>query len=217
MRSVMTILFLSAYIISNAQTTENTGSLGESVYHDVGGSPFVLVDWADGVVRFSSGRVANQFKIKFNAVKNQINLQFQGSSFVTESKVKEFVLYTSVGGNKDSLNFKKGYPPYESANEETFYQVLVQGKTDLVKLHLKIISEEPQIATKIVYRRVRDEPQYFLVVNKTMIKLPQDKLFVAEKFPDHQADIQKYISDQQMKFRDNTDFIKLIQYYNSLQ
>lgn len=217
MKSVITVLLIAASLTSNAQTTDNTGSLGESVYHDVGGSPFVLVDWADGVVRFSSGRIANQFKIKFNAVKNQINLQFQGSSFVTESKVKEFVLYTSVGGNKDSMVFKKGYPNYESANEETFYQVLVQGKADLVKLHLKIISEEPQIATKIVYRRVRDEPQYFLVHNKTMILLPQDKLLVAEKFPDHQSEIQKYISEQQMKFRDNTDFIKLVAYYNSLQ
>ena len=217
MKSVITGLLIAISFLSNAQTTDNTGSLGEPVYHDMGGSPYVLVDWADGVIRFSSGRVATQFKIKFDAVKNQLNLQFQGTNFVTESKVKDFVLYTNSGGNKDSMVFKKGFPPYESANEETYYQVLVQGKNDLLKLHLKIISEEPQIASKIVYRKVRDEPQYFLLSNKTLIQLPQDKSLVAGKFPDHQTEIQKYISDQQMKFRDNNDFIKLVAYYNSLQ
>lgn len=216
MKRLLTVLLMAAGFAGHSQTTDNTGSLGEPVYHDMGGSPYVLIDWADGVIHFSSGRVATQFKIKFDAVKNQLNLQFKGTNFVTESKVKDFVLYTNSGRIKDSMVFRKGYPSFETANEETYYQVLLQGKNELLKLHLKIISEEPQIASKIVYRKVRDEPQYFLVYNKSLIQLPQDKTLVAGKFPDHQTEIQKYISEQQLKFRDNTDFIKLISYYNTL-
>src|SRR5262245_42784000 len=83
---------------------------------DISGNPYLFKDWSNGTVRFSSGREMKQFKLKFDAFRNQLLLQFEGSTFAAESKVQEFVLLQK----KDSLVFRKGFPP----NENTFYQVL---------------------------------------------------------------------------------------------
>lgn len=209
------LLFFSLSV--QAQTTDAvTGSQNQTTYNDVSGTPYVIREWSEGVIRFSSGRVANQFKLKFDCIKNTLLLQFNGSSFATESKVKEFVIYTKNGKEKDSMLFRKGFPAGEKTNEETYYEVMSQGKYMLLCLHVKQINEEQQIASNMVYRRIRDEEWYYLLKDGKMIELPADKTGIVEKFPEQAELLRKFISEQQLKFRDKQDFKKFIEYYNTL-
>lgn len=216
MKNIYLILLLVASAAS-AQTTERiTNSQDQPVYNDVSGSPFFLKEWSDGIIRFSSGRVANQFKVKFDCVKNLVILQFEGSSFTTESKIREFALFPKGLKKPDSLLFRKGFPATGSANEDTYYQVLVQGKNTLLCLPVKVLSEEPQIASKVIYRRIRDEYEYYLLKDGRMIKLTLIRQELPALFPDHQEELKTFITDKQLRFRDAGDLITLIQYYNSL-
>lgn len=217
----MTKVFLCCLLLvtmaASAQTTDAvTGSQNQPVYNDVSGSPFLLRDWSDGVIRFTSGRVATQFKLKFDCIKNTLLLQFNGSSFATESKVKEFVIYTKNGKEKDSMLFRKGFPATDKANEETYYELVSEGKYALLCLHAKHITEEQQIASSTIYRRLRDENWYYLLKDGKLIELPPDKTQITEKLVDQSEALRKYISEQQLKFREKSDFIKLVSYYNTL-
>jgi hypothetical protein len=217
MRTFICLLLLLVASTAFSQTTErDTKSQDPPIYNDVSGTPYFIRDWSDGIIRFASGRNASQFKIRFDCINNKVLLQFNGSSFSTESKVKEFVLYTKNGKDRDSAVFKKGFPATEKANEETFYQVLLEGKNQLLCLHIKIISEEPQIASKVIYRRIRDEVKYFMLKDKNMIELPADRQLLADSFPDKYEEIRKFIAEQQLKFREAADFVKLLRFYNSL-
>lgn len=217
MKGLCLLLLIGCWGGALAQTTDRvTENQDPPNYNDVMGTVFLLKDWSDGVIRFSSGRVSTQFKLKFDCVKNQLNLQFQGSSFATESKVREFVIYTKNGNGRDSMVFRKGFPAVEKGNEETYFQVLVEGKAMLLCLHVKNIAEEQQIASKVVYRRISDQEIFYLLKDGKMIELPNDKLIIAEKFPDHPELIRAYISEHQLKFRNAPDFTKLIAYYNTL-
>ena len=211
------LLLICGCQVALAQTTDRvTTSTDPPIYNDVSGSPFLIKDWSEGVIRFSSGRVSTQFKLKFDCVKNQLNLQFNGTSFATESKVKEFVIYTKNGNTRDSMLFRKGFPAVDKGNEETYFQVLLEGKAMLLCLHVKHIAEEQQIASKVVYRRITDQDFYYLLKDGKMTELPNDKILIAEKFPGHDEPIKKYISEHQLKFRNAADFTKLIVYYNTL-
>lgn len=211
------LLLIGCWEIALAQTTDRvTTSQDPPIYNDVSGSAFLNRDWSDGVIRFSSGRVATQFKLKFDCVNNQLNLQFNGSTFVTESKVKEFVIYSKNGNTRDSMVFRKGFPAADKGNEETYFQVLVEGKAMLLCLHMKHIAEEQQIASKVIYRRITDQEIFYLLKDGKMTVLPNDKLFIIEKFPGHTELMQKYINEHQLKFRNAPDYTKLIVYYNTL-
>lgn len=213
--AVLLLAFVSGH--SFAQTTDAvTGSQNQPVYNDVVGSPYLFRDWSDGVIRFTSGRVATQFKIKFDCIKNIILLQFNGSSFATESKVKEFVIYTKNGKERDSMVFRKGFPPVEISNAETYFEVVADGKNPLLCLHAKHITEEQQIASSVIYRRLRDEDMYYLLKDGKMILLPADRMLIPDKFPDHTENIKKFVNEHNLKFREREDFKKLALYYNSL-
>jgi len=217
MKGLCMLLLLGYWGGALAQTTDRvTTSQDAPIYNDVSGSPFLIKDWSEGVIRFSSGRVATQFKLKFDCVKNQLNLQFNGSSFATESKVKEFVIYTKNGNIRDSMIFRKGFPAIDKGNEETYFQVLTEGKATLLCLHVKHIAEEQQIASRVIYRRITDQEIFHLLKDGKMTELPNDRLLIVEKFPEHMELIRKYINENQLKFRHAPDFTKLIEYYNTL-
>lgn len=217
MKVLASVIMILSFGWASAQTTENTGTNNDPpIYNDVSGSPYVVRDWSEGVIRFNSGRVTDQFKIKFDCITNRLMLLFKGSSFASESKVKEFVLYIKSGAGKDSMVFRRGFPGTKKANDETFYQVLVEGKTTLLCLHVKQITEEQQIASKVIYRRIRDEQEYYLLKDGMMTVFPSDKPSIVQMLHDQSEKIQQFINEQQIRFRNAEDFRKLIVYYNSL-
>ena len=204
-------------MICFAQTTDQIASGDDQpTYHDLSGSALLLKDWAPGIIRFSSGRTTNQFKLKFDCVANKVLLQFNGSSFSSESKIKEFVIYPKGFNSPDSMVFRKSFPATAIANEETFYQILLADTVSLLKLMVKNIDEERQIASKVVYRRIKDEEKYYYLENGKMILIPNDKNLVADIFPEKKDQIREFISARQLKFRGQSDYIELINYYNSL-
>ena len=103
MKIVWILLFIASH--SFAQTSA-TGSPSTGEYEGIAGNPYFIKDWSDGVIRFSSGKESNKFKLKFNAAQNRLLLQFNGSTFASESKENEFVLYSR--NKNDSFLFRKG-------------------------------------------------------------------------------------------------------------
>lgn len=185
----------------------------DAEFDGVRGSPFLSDDWADGVVRFTSGRVVNQFKIKFDCARNRLMLQFGGSSFATESKISSFTVFTK---NKDSMVFRKGFPKVDDSNEETFYQVLLQGKTTLLRLFQKNIVEEKDLLASSKRRYFEEDEVFYLLKEGSMIRLQEDKNNVVQSFPDKAPVLQEFITAQQLKMKSAGDFIKLAGKYNEL-
>ncbi|OQP39757.1 hypothetical protein A4H97_16155 [Niastella yeongjuensis] len=180
----------------------------------ISGNPYLFKDWCDGVVRFSSGRTLNQFKLKFDCLKNALLLQFNGSAFAAQSKVQEFVMYPK---KKDSLLFRLGYPVTDKTSENTFFQVLVQDKATLLRLIARTIIEEKQVvATGRAERRMEAAEYYYLLQNGTMTLLPDDRTELPTRFADKKEPIAAFISEQQLKMHTPEDFVLVVKKYNEL-
>jgi hypothetical protein len=181
------------------------------------GNPYIIKDWSEGLVKFTSGRIVNQFKLRFDCVRNQLILQFQGSTFAAESKVKEFVMYTNSGKKKDSLVFRKGYPAIDKGNENTYYQVLLEGKTQLLRLIAKNVVEEKElIASARARGRLEEEEKYYLLKEGTMILLPPDRAQILNALPGQATALAQFITDNNLRFRTQADYIQLAKKYNEL-
>lgn len=193
---------------------EDAGSLQKtpSSYHGVMGNRYFIADWSDGVVHFTNGRVMKQFKLKFDCLQNQLMLQFEGSTFAAESRVKEFVLFSK--NHKDSFVFRKGFPPAGKANSETFYQVLVEGKVILLKQIVKIIIEEKQIIEPNVHRRLEEEVNFYVLREGDMHKVNSEKNALSEILSDRSDQLKDYIATNQLKMRSAEDLIRVVKWYN---
>jgi hypothetical protein len=199
-------------------TLGQTGNnLTETSTEDISGNPYLFKDWCNGTVRFSSGRVMNQFKLKFDVLKNQLLLQFNGSAFAAESKVDEFVIYPK-SKSKDSLVFRKGFPATEKTSENTFYQVLFQDKVLLLRLFFRnVVEEQKLVVTSNRFNRHMEEAEhYYLLQNNNLTLLPVNKTDLAATFPDKKDQLAEFISSQQLKMRSPEDFVTVVRKYNEL-
>jgi hypothetical protein len=207
------LLLLCQWALS--QTTNN--SPGEEDMSNLTGNPYLFKDWSEGIVRFSRGRTMNQFKLKFDCLKNLLLLQFNGSAFAAESKVQEFVMYPK-SKSKDSLIFRKGFPAVDKATENTYYQVLFQDKVTLLRLFSRNIVEEKQLVTvnRQITRRLEEVQSYYMLHNGEMVLLPDSRSELPEKFSDKKDQIAQFISSQQLKMRSPDDYLQVVKKYNEL-
>ena len=186
-------------------------------YSAVVGNPYLIKDWSNGLVRFTSGRTMNQFKLKFDCLRNRLELQFQGTVFGAESQVKEFIMYTKSGRKKDSLLFRKGYPNVDKNTAGTYYEVLFEGKVELLRLHARdLIEEKEMVRTGKATMRMLEAQHYYLFRNGVLRNLPADKNELPKAFPGKEEIITQFINEQNLKLRDAGDFIRLAKKYNEL-
>ena len=179
--------------------------------NNIYGSPYLLKDWSNGVIRFTSGRVINEFKLKFDCANNQLMLQFKGSAFGAESKVNEFVIFPK-GKNTDSMEFKKGFPVSETGTAETFYQVLVPGRITLLKHYFKAIVEEKKLVTTTEFRRYEDRDIYYLLQDGIMSKASDENEIDISALPDTYKPLKQLVANEKIKSGD--DLIRLTRKLN---
>jgi hypothetical protein len=194
---------------SSSDPTANTGE-----YIGISGSPYFLKDWSEGVIRFTSGKVTDKFKIRFNSAQNRLILEFNGSAFAAESKVNEFVIYTRK--KKDSFLFRKGFPSIGNSNKETFYQVLETGQVTLLRLPIKEIIEEKSIYGPKPTRHYQDLDEFYLLVNGTMHKVDKDIKSIEDILSDRWQELKSYISEHQLRMTTMEDLTKVVKKYNEL-
>jgi hypothetical protein len=209
---ILWILLLAGFS-GLAQSPEGTPTGNE--YGGISGNPYFLKDWSDGIIRFSSGKVTDKFKLKFNAAQNRLLLQFNGSTFAAESRVHEFVMYTR--NKKDSFVFHKGFPGTDRGNAETFYQVLEQGQATLLRLAAKDIVEEKEMLEGKVSRRYQDVEFFYILRDGAMHKVDKDTSPVPDILTDRREELKSYISEQQLKMRTAEDITRVVKKYNELR
>ncbi|WEK35096.1 MAG: hypothetical protein P0Y53_21615 [Candidatus Pseudobacter hemicellulosilyticus] len=199
-------LLLSQYTLAQTETSAEKAI--------VAGNPYLLKDWAEGVVRYSSGRVVSQFRLKFDCSRNGLLLQFDNNTFSADANVKEFVLFPKGRKAGDSLLFRKGYPAGGQGTAETFYQVLVTGKCSLLQLHACDIVEVRDVLAGASRRHYEDKKLFYLLQKDTLTELPQDKEALLEIFRDNETVVQ-FIKEAPLKWRSASDFVQLVQQLNA--
>lgn len=209
MKYILGCFLLLLVLRGMAQPTEDKVS-------NASGNPYLFKDWLDGVVTFKSGRVVTQFKLRFDCVHNRLMLQFDGAAFAAESQVKEFVLYTGGRKNKDSLIFRKGFPAIDKYTDDTYYQVLTNGKAVLLRLPTKVLMEEKQLVGNNSRSSLSDEDFYYLLQDGVMMALPKDKNGLVQKLPVQSDGMKQFVAQQTLRMDKAEDFVKIITKYNEL-
>jgi hypothetical protein len=206
------LLLLSAGAIAQTKETRRPGS----EYDGVAGTPYLLKDWVNGTVYYKNGRVVTQFRLRFDCPHNYLQMEFKGQSFAPQTNsITSFVLYPK--NSKDSMVFRKGFPPIGTYNAETFYQVLLTGKASLLHVLSKTIVEEKDVLPSSTKRFFEDEDHFFLLTNNVITELIKgDREKLAAQFPTQQAALLKFMNEAEMKMKSADDFKKFVVKYNEL-
>jgi hypothetical protein len=176
---------------------------------------FIKQEWTSGTVKFKSGRPDMDVKMIFD-VHNDIPYYLLGNSIMEfVDPVSEFRML--VPFKKDSMNmiFRNNYPPIQANTENTYYQVMVEGKIQLLKCMSKSIllfkdTDKPE-------ERKKDPSElYFAYMpGKKIVQISFDAAQLMASMPEYEWAIKDIMKKEKIKLKDEAKLMDLFVLLNS--
>jgi hypothetical protein len=188
--------------------------LRESNFTYVRGTPFLYEEWSRGTVKMADSAVYNDLVLKFNALTNQLLYKNLRSGGLMEFLKPVSVFVLDKGGNRDL--YRKGFPAVDKFNEDTFYQVISDGKVKLLYKQSKILTESRFYSSATSETNITDVSSYYILKDGRLKKIRPSKKEFIELFKDKENTIKAYLQAQDIDYKDKQSLANLVNYYNSL-
>ncbi|MBI5373259.1 MAG: hypothetical protein HZA79_14650 [Sphingobacteriales bacterium] len=230
----MKILFLATLLISNtnllAQATGSSLNSSHSQRHievySWAGRPedeqefdvqklFLDQQWMPGVVKFSGGRPDMAVPLIFDVYEN--TLYYQQGKIIMEfvDTVSAFSLKVPHKGDSLTLKYRSRFPAFQANTPETFYQVLVDAKIQLLKCRAKSIllirdkelPEEKRGGLKELYFA-------YLPGGKLQV-VPLDADGIKASMPDYSGKIEGILKKEHIRLKNEEKLVKLFIHLNN--
>lgn len=187
----------------------------EKQYTDVLGSPYLWDTWQQGEVKLSDGKTYTKVDLKYDQVAdNLIFKSLTGEPMHFVLAVNAFKILSTSGAE---LHFRSGYKSMDGGTEKTFYQVLSDGETTLVKRTLKKIVEHKPYNSATVEKSFRQLENYYLVKQGVFVRVKKDRKALLEILSDYSSQLDQFIRANDLNLKNEPDLASLVTYYNSLK
>ncbi len=184
-------------------------------YTDIKGHPYLFENWTEGAVKLSNGKSYTSVQLKYNLIRDELFFKDiktdQLLAFVIP--VVEFQLTDKV---RASILYRNGFKAIDDNTEKSYYQVLFDGGTQLLKRTSKKINEEKPFNSASTIKSFEVLNFYYISNNNTLIRIRKDKKSVLAALANQASTLEKYLQEKSLNLKNEDDLIKFIQYYNSL-
>jgi hypothetical protein len=126
-------------------------------------------------------------------------------------------MQTAGSSGTAGLLFRSGYKPADGATLKTFYQVLSDGETPLLKRSFKKVFENKPYGSATTVKVFQDVNAYYLVKDGQPVKVRRDRKAILAALGDYSAELEKFISTNNLALKSDSDLVMLVTYYNSLK
>ena len=204
------ILCLSVLLSGNRIMAQDSTGLSGTPYQEVQAdvSPYLFEEWYSGSVRTDNDEVHDGVQLRYDIVKDEIEYKIDSSLFRLKQGVKEF----SIPSGTDLYIFKNGFPAVENKTDKSFYRILYDGETKLLKRYQSPIKVEKASATT---EMEPDAKLYIVKDNKLTLVNLKDKNSFLKLLSDEKNKMQYVIKEEQLEFDGDDDLAKLLEEYDS--
>ncbi|MFM9910027.1 MAG: hypothetical protein ACKVOW_11785 [Chitinophagaceae bacterium] len=190
----------------------------KSPYENVEGSPFLFSDWKFATVLLSQGKKLQNIKVKIDLVSQEAHfVTVNNVEMVTPNGlVREIFFIDSTAGKNIPYKLRTGYPAIDYQNENNFYQLLVDGHTQLLKSVRKKVNAQKNDVSGETIKVLDAYEEYYVFNNGQLKRLKKEKEFVLELLKNQKEKVDLFLKDNKTNFKNPEHLIKLFSYYNSL-
>ncbi|PKV67431.1 hypothetical protein [Pontibacter ramchanderi] len=179
-------------------------------YLDVKGSPYLDDEWQEGWVKLQDGREYAGVRLKYDQVADEL-------MFSNKKGEAQLFVHPVVAFELNKRLFVSGYNPVDATPLTAFYEVLVNGPTQLLKRTSKWVHEEVPYSSATKVRSIIEQQNYYLSDREgRLTKLKKDRKSLLQALGRKQADLEKYTKANRLDLRQEQDMAKLVAYYNTL-
>lgn len=207
------ILFLLILLSGdNILAQDSTGLSGtpykEGQVSNEGASTYLFKEWYSGSVRTDDDKVHDGVQLRYDIVKDEIEYKADSGLYRVTQGVKEFTLPTGT----DLYIFRSGFPAVEKYTNQSFYRIMYNGETKLLKRYQSPIKVEKASATR---EMEPDAKLYILKGEKLTLVNLKDKNSFLKLLSDEKNKMQYVIKEEQLEFDGDDDLAKLLEEYDS--
>lgn len=206
--SLLLIVCTADIIVAQDSTGLSGTPFQEIKYTDSKSSPYLFEEWYSGTIRTSDEQVHDGIKIRYDLKKDEVEYQLGSALYRLSTGVKEFTIPTGT----DLYTFKNGFPSVDGNTNKSFYRVMYDGNTKLLKKYRSQIKQEKASATR---EMDPDAKIYILKDDKLSLVKLSDKNSFLKLLPDEKNKMLYIIKEQQLDFAAEDDLISLLQEYDS--
>ena len=228
---LLAILFSSLTSSAQIQNTRNTTDLlsirrvasNEILYGkpvpggEIIGSTYLEEEWSKGELTFNNGEKLTHAKVRYDIEMDQFQILIDNGKAINQYEgfdVKE-VLFT-----RDSKTRKFIYcRSCDSSLSAILFEEIIDGNLGLLKRTELSVKDPTYIAAKDMGDRnayILKKQSLYMKSGDKLTKLTKNNNWNLSKFPDKQKEMKSYASKNKLKFKEESDLVKLINYYNSI-
>ncbi|WP_128548333.1 hypothetical protein [Larkinella soli] len=215
---LIAILSVTAAGICRAQaaflTDANGQVLVENKYVNIQGSPYLDEAWKNGALTTATNRSYDKLKIRFDTYAGELEYLQNGQTYrLNPENVKEFRI---ADGNE--LVFRNGFAATGSNTPNTFYQVLVDGPTKLLKQYKVNLMESKAYNSATGNREFQKQDWYFVAKpDGSVQRIQKTKKSVLAAFPEQKDRVEKLMKEKDISLNEESGLSALVTAVNGLQ
>ncbi|TDE11568.1 hypothetical protein [Dyadobacter psychrotolerans] len=201
----LSILFSGSEIIAQ----DSTGLTGIPYQETAdGGNSYLFKEWYSGSVRMQDDKVYDGVQLRYDIKKDEIEFKKDSALYRISNGVQEF----TIPSGTDLYIFRSGFPAGQGQTAKSFYRVMYDGNTKLLKKYISPIRVEKASATK---EMDPDAKLYVVKDNKLSAVKLSDKNSFLKLLPDEKNKMLYIIKEQQLDFGAEDDLVSLLSEYDS--
>jgi hypothetical protein len=223
--------FLATFSFAQRNSISTTSKWGQQIflsdvngqafvnkYEGISGSVYDNTDYLLARITLKDGRVYNDVKTRINLLEQEVNFIASNGQegFLGKGMASEITYQDNSGSNLEAKVFQCGFPPIDNQNRISFYQILLNDKTSLLKSVYKSIQERNNDMSGERFKEFATYENMYLLKEGTMVRIKKDKSNLIALLQDQNQSIKKYIDDQKLNLKNEAHLIALVKYYNTL-
>lgn len=199
--------------------TDNEGGPFKNNYGNIEGSPFFIEHYCPANLKLNKGTEYQNILTKLDLYTHEIIVIDKDNKeiIVAEGLVVNVSLTDTAGGIPHMDNFRCGYPAIDKNNSFNYYQVLSDGRLQLLKHIRKEIVVEKNIQSGEMRKEFVSREEYYTFSSGEIKKLKRDKEHIEELMKDQQQKIKEYLKNKKMNYRNTGMLTDLFNFFNSLE
>ncbi|HYE56030.1 MAG TPA: hypothetical protein VD996_14360 [Chitinophagaceae bacterium] len=197
------------------QTVSGQPITAKAVKKYTEGTPFLKDnDWSRGTVVLSNGKSSKDEQLKLNILEGTLHYKdIDGQEMVCVTPVKEVYVENPLGGKPMKFIHSSSLPELKLGS--AWLQELTDGTVRLYKQIKKDVKEVKGYSSATTEIYVTDETRYYLLSDNSLHRVKKLK-DITELLTTKGEELAKFIREQYLKEKAETDMARLVDYYNSL-
>jgi len=182
------------------------------------GSPYFKDEWMKGSVIVKSGEQYDNQLLRLDLISNELHyLDSTGQEMITTEKAVEVIFKDSVSGRQYRFVHSSAIAVPKSERPLTgWYQLLRMGAANLFRRFQKEIVETRPYGAATYEESIKTSSNYFLAYKEEFYRIKKIK-DIPDIFSDKKNELNKFINSKELSGKNDSDYISVIEYYNSLQ